>query len=663
MYKQEQSQKFREAFNVAVNLYMLDGLFVSYETFEIIEKCARRGYSLEQFNILMDNTRLSILKDSARIKNTNTSLEEKIKHNNLQTAYDYTSFNRRTMKNKYGLEGKAFERICAHDIIQAIVNLKEEPLPEKFDSSYLKYLHKCLYGKAFEWAGCIRQHQFQFSDSTVTKLLINNEIKKELLPEKFASSYLKGLHKYLYGKAFEWAVYIRQHLFQFSDGTVTETQNDNEIERLFKKIDQILAEKDNLRGLSREKFVDEASKIFAFLNNIYPFQFGSECTLRIFFEKMAEAGGYNLDFSVVTKQRMWFVCHAALPSDGSDVGDIIPMRHLFEDISNPEKVCVLKEFIAHMRDVDMIKYTEMKNKVFILPTEGSTYTGIYKDCSPDSIRLMVKDNYFICKKDYFAPETLKTLLPGQKLIFTASIPNNFQNILLPGEKLASLTEKEIATKIVKNASVQTSREKIRHLSKHVYRDSNILNKDINLINMDSGLSEQHVKQIVNFSKYTSQLSGTKVFNIRTPSRKRAEANYPKLVREVNNYISIVIATRKKILQKHQREQERCQQVVEIPNQVVQDILNLPKEEQIKALNANPQLNKDIEDFLNKVKTRLSTKEYQALDENHYEKLASSIGISMNRAREIAKIVQKAQVARHLSREYKICKSRTMAIAR
>ncbi|CBI75926.1 Bartonella effector protein (Bep); substrate of VirB T4SS [Bartonella clarridgeiae 73] len=629
-FLQKQPQKFHEAFDAAISLYMLDGLFISYETLEIVRKYARKGYSLEQFNNLMDN---------AGLKNNDVRLNArkvKINSNTLQSSNGYAYNNSRTLKNKYGMEGKAFERICAHDIIQAIVNLKEEPLPEKFDSSYLKYLHKCLFEKTFEGAGCIREPPFKFSD------------------------YLKYLHKCLFEKMFEWAGFTHELPFKFSDGTAL---INNEIKDGLKRIDQMLAEKNNLRGLSREEFIHEASTIFALLNNLYPFQAGSECTQRIFFEKMAEAAGHKLDFSVVTEKRMRFACHAALPSDGNDIGDITPMHHLFEDISNPEKVRILKEFMIHMRDTNVIKYVEMKNKIFVLPNEGSTYTGIYEDCSPDFIMFMVKDNYFVCKKDYFAPETLKKLRFGKELTFTASMRDNFENILIPGEKLAPLTEKKIVARIVKNASVQTSREKIERLSKRVYGDSKILNKDISLINIDSRLGKQHVKQIVDFSKYTSKLAGTVILRIRSPKRRRAQANYFKLVQEVDSYISTVIATREKILQEYQKEQERCQQVVEMPSQALQDIINLPKEDRIKALNDNPSLNKDIEDLLNKVKIRLSPREHQALDGNHYEKLARSVGISMSKAQKIAEIVQKVQIARQLTRKYKIHKSRTMGMTR
>ncbi|WCR55106.1 MAG: Putative cell filamentation protein [Bartonella clarridgeiae] len=45
---------------------------------------------------------------------------------------------------------------CTHDTVEAIVNLRQETLPEKFDFSYLKYLHKCLFENTFEWGAYLR---------------------------------------------------------------------------------------------------------------------------------------------------------------------------------------------------------------------------------------------------------------------------------------------------------------------------------------------------------------------------------------------------------------------------------------------------------------------------------------------------------------------------
>ncbi|MDD9334024.1 MAG: Fic family protein, partial [Bartonella sp.] len=116
----------------------------------------------------------------------------------------------------------------------------------------------------------------------------------------------------------------------------------------FQEFDEMLSTKDNLRGLSRQEFVSEATKLFSFLNYIHPFKDGNGRAQRIFFEKLAKAAGHKLDFSVVTQKRMIHACSNAMPENAN----YEVMRHLFEDISNPEKVHLLQEAI----------YKESKNK-------------------------------------------------------------------------------------------------------------------------------------------------------------------------------------------------------------------------------------------------------------------------------------------------------------
>ncbi|WCR55459.1 hypothetical protein [Bartonella clarridgeiae] len=67
-------------------------------------------------------------------------------------GYNYhNGSNSSVLKNKYGLiDAEAFKKRCTYDVVKAIVNLKQEPLPEWFDTDYLKFIHKRLYDNVFE---------------------------------------------------------------------------------------------------------------------------------------------------------------------------------------------------------------------------------------------------------------------------------------------------------------------------------------------------------------------------------------------------------------------------------------------------------------------------------------------------------------------------------
>ncbi len=592
------SQKeLRKSVEMSINVYMINGLYILPEEFAFIKRYVTAADSFLRDDLSSSDFSLKdfLLKDYLLFrdltrKKFNIPVDEV-----LLNGYIYA--NSLTLKNKYELQGIEFQDICAYDVLEAEYRLKEEPLPEKFDSSYLKYLHKCLFEKTFEWAGHTCDIPFTFLDGTVTTVPVNNKIKDGL-----------------------------------------------------ERIDQILAEKNNLKGLSHKEFVYEASMIFALFSNLRPFAVGNGCAQRIFMEQIAEAAGYRLDFSVVTEQRMRSANNAALPRDGRAVGNITPMCHLFEDISNPEKVDVLREFMNAIRNAGSFdEYAKVINRVIVVPNEGSTYTGICKGYSPDSIMLMINDKYVICKKDYFAPETLTALRLGDKLTFRASVPENFENILIPEEKVVPLTEKEIVARIAGNIFVQKSRQKIKTLSKSIYKSSKILDADINLVNIDSGFGEQYIRQNMSLFKYMSKLAGTEILGIDSPRRKQAKKDYFNLTQEFDNYISIVVSLREHILQEHQEKQERCQQAIKMPSQAVQNILSMSEEDQIKALNANPSLCREITGLVDKVKDRLTFWEYQTLDDRDYEKLAKSVGISFSRAQKVTEIIKKAQKVCQLTR--------------
>ncbi|MDD9329517.1 MAG: Fic family protein, partial [Bartonella sp.] len=114
-------------------------------------------------------------------------------------------------------------------------------------------------------------------------------------------------------------------------------------------IDKKLLEKNYLQGLSREEFVRHAAKIFASINYIHPFREGNGRVQRLFFVKLARSVGYKLDFSATTRKRMTYVSVESTKNAYME-----PLQHLFEDISNPEKADILKQFIAIVKEGNVL---------------------------------------------------------------------------------------------------------------------------------------------------------------------------------------------------------------------------------------------------------------------------------------------------------------------
>lgn len=62
----------------------------------------------------------------------------------------YTYSDGITLKNRYGIKDpKTLAVKCSQDAEKAMINLHQELPPTQLDSSYLRYIHLCLFENAF----------------------------------------------------------------------------------------------------------------------------------------------------------------------------------------------------------------------------------------------------------------------------------------------------------------------------------------------------------------------------------------------------------------------------------------------------------------------------------------------------------------------------------
>ncbi|ETS13054.1 hypothetical protein Q649_01347 [Bartonella quintana JK 73] len=185
--------------------------------------------------------------------------------------YHYLYSDSNILKNKYRIKNlDVFLKKCSHDTTKAMVNLCQASLPEKLDSSYLRDLHQQLFQNTFEWAETTRDTAFKFEDGTTA---VMPEMKRTGWKNPFSI--------------------------------------DDEIQKGLQKLDRTLAEKNNLQGLSREAFICESVEIFISFNHTHPFIEGNERTQRLFFQQFEQIAGHQLDFLLVTKERMLVASLAA----------------------------------------------------------------------------------------------------------------------------------------------------------------------------------------------------------------------------------------------------------------------------------------------------------------------------------------------------------------
>ncbi|WP_208441706.1 BID domain-containing T4SS effector [Bartonella raoultii] len=539
----------------------------------------------------------------------------KAKTKNIEqiSPHHYVYPKTKTLKNKYGIKDlQSFLEKCSHDTTRAMASLREESLPEQFDSAYLYHLHYQLFKDTFEWAGYPRHIPFTFSDGTTA-----------VMPEM---------------KRTGW-----ENPFAIGD----------EVQEGLYQLDKRLAEKDNLRGLTREDFNTEAISLFNNLNQIHPFREGNGRTQRVFFENLALAAGHQLDFSLVTKERMMLASVAV-----AENGNLEPMQHLFEDISNPEKITLLKEFMDNMKALGR----NVNDRPVMVAKEGETYTGLYRGAGLNSFAFNVKGAFIIGNKEDLTPEQLKTLKPGDTFTFTAPRSRDRENTLIPKETLAPLTKTEMAELIAEDACVQTSREQLQRLSKIVYGSSKKCNDKMLAIIKSPSCGPYIAAQIEQAPHSVAPLAGFNFCGLQSHTHANARNHVEMLCAGVMNFTQAVKHAEKEIMQEHEREQNRRAQAVEQPSQNLQDILSLPKELQQEALAKNPHLQKELTSLVKNVNSRLSRDEHRALRNGDHETLAQALGTSVNKAQEIIETVQRSKETYQNSQQRTVPCAKTLAMA-
>jgi cell filamentation protein len=163
----------------------------------------------------------------------------------------------------------------------------------------------------------------------------------------FDAEHLKAIHRHLFQDIYEWAGHTRNEVVGLSDGSFATEPFMHKCDARFmagpaipSALDEVtrsLRQSDSLRGLPRQEFAHRAADIMAKINGIHAFREGNGRTQRVFVEELARQAGHTLDFSVVSQERMIEASIAAY-----ERGDPSAMRRLFDEISNPDRVEVLR---------------------------------------------------------------------------------------------------------------------------------------------------------------------------------------------------------------------------------------------------------------------------------------------------------------------------------
>lgn len=216
----------------------------------------------------------------------------------------YTLADGDTVKNKLGATShEQLEKFEADPVRRRIFEIESGLGPiGQFDSTHLKALHHYIFQDVFEWAGHTRDEHVKLSDGSIaTEPILRKAVGKPFLAGPLIPSALNGI-----------TAKIREAGY--------------------------------LRDLPRNEFSERAADIMSELNAIHPFREGNGRTQRVFFEQLSQAAGHDLDFTVISKERMIRASIAA-----HEENDPSMMRRIFDEISDPARTALLREGIDKLQ--------------------------------------------------------------------------------------------------------------------------------------------------------------------------------------------------------------------------------------------------------------------------------------------------------------------------
>ncbi|MDR2188485.1 MAG: Fic family protein [Azonexus sp.] len=220
----------------------------------------------------------------------------------------------------------------------------------------------------------------------------------------FTFDRLKETHRYLFQDIYDWAGETRK-IDISKDGHSFETRP--MIEARGREITKTLYQANELKGLSREDFAGKAADVFGQINQIHPFREGNGRAQRAFIEALALDAGHQLDFSVVSRERM------IQASIESSAGRPEMMRRLFDEISDPGRI----EKLAKATDFLGRNGFDWNDRYIATTTPGQRYAGVLVGRAGDDVMMRTRHEIFIGH----ARDIPDTARPGDNISFVARL--------------------------------------------------------------------------------------------------------------------------------------------------------------------------------------------------------------------------------------------------
>ncbi|WP_455476815.1 BID domain-containing T4SS effector [Bartonella sp. B41] len=237
---------------------------------------------------------------------------------------------------------------------------------------------------------------------------------------------------------------------------------------------------------------------------------------------------------------------------------------------------------------------------------------------------------------------------------------NDGGVLIPAEQVNPLAKEEVAAMLREDVCVQFTKEQVCKLSGIVYGNPNKLNKQLEKALIDPGFGDRFSGQIGRYPTSVSSFAGIDVFFVKSQSRVEAENSAHLLGAAFSKYMTAIRQSKGEIHKEHQEAQQRKSKSVKMPSQELRNLFSLSKEEQKEILLQNPSMQKELGSLITSLNSRLSVEEKRAVNNRDHEQLATSIGVSGEKAKEISNIICCAKEVHRLSQD--LVRRRPVALA-
>lgn len=364
----------------------------------------------------------------------------------------------------------------------------------------------------------------------------------------FDKAHLQALHKHLFQDVFEWAGELRHQPFTFADGSQASMPTmqkrggkgfavNRQIETGLNSLMSDLQSRDLLRGLDRETFTSEAADAFARLNSIHPFREGNGRTQRAFFEALGEQAGHPLDFGVISAERMTVVSIAA-----HEDGDLAPMRRMFAEIADPERVNALEvaqRAIEKFRPAQAPHVTSWDG-IYMATTEaGEGYHGRFTGAAGPNFMMQRYDGSIIVGNVIDLPEPRPQ--SGDEITFIASgLSQQVQNLsplISAVQDWPQSVSQTVAERIETLPEVRTFRADLAKAVAAVWQDPQAVLAELQRrIEVERRPVSEFAQEIRNSPQSLGELHGTKnLFGRADAAREKAIDMLPLAVAAMHDY--------------------------------------------------------------------------------------------------------------------------------